>query len=371
MAYAVSRKKEMDRIVAAINLDFVGQDQDLCKSALTYQVNPESLPNFIDHYMNELFDFFREQFFGPSNTKGIPFFKTKPEPFWHNDNIISDPSIGVPSVAFINWPDKFYHTSFDTEDKIHPPSIKRVGELAATWVCGIACAGREEVEWFAECVSRAGDGVYRRGVEKVLAELDRKLPALKKEERSKALGDAFTAVRRYLDYLAWREKTALHSVKRLLPDKEAADFDALLVELEAEIMACRTQWQRRAARRLEWLARKMRVKVPEVEIEPELTPAEKRAARMVPVRLFRGMLIETRIPERIRKALGKVRAKGFPKWAHYWVDGKRTLLDICRLTEQERLGVADAERMIKWCELMAKAGLFRIKRIRKGVPPGI
>ena len=61
--------------------------------------------------------------------------------------IYSDPSVGVPMPALASLPDKFYHTSADTPDKVDPLMLRRAGVLAAFYAAWIANAGREEVLW--------------------------------------------------------------------------------------------------------------------------------------------------------------------------------------------------------------------------------
>ena len=47
----------------------------------------------------------------------------------------------------IHWPDKFYHTSEDTPDKVSPDSLARSGALAAIYAYWLAAAGPAEAEW--------------------------------------------------------------------------------------------------------------------------------------------------------------------------------------------------------------------------------
>lgn len=364
-AYAISRKAETDRIIAAVNLDFVGQDQDLCKSVLTYQVNPESLPSFIDHYMVEILKHLQRRFYGPRNPNGPAYFKTQLEPFWRNDNIISDPSIGIPSIAFINWPDKFYHTSMDTEDKMHPPSLKRVGELAAAWAYGIADAGPSEAMWLAECVAVRGGERLANGIETVIEETRKKRnekPKMPKADMAQLYGAASDSMEKHLSYLAEIERKALRSVETLVSGRDAEKLRGRLRELEGEMRVAADFWRRSGARRIVWMAGRDGVQ-PSPMPTTKPSPAERRAARMVPRRKIRGMLFDEKLPKPIQKQLGKLRSQGMPQLPDYWVDGKRTLLDICRMTEQERRGGAtDVKRMIRWARLMEKAGVLEITR---------
>ncbi|NOZ20999.1 MAG: M28 family peptidase [Planctomycetes bacterium] len=365
-SYIIARPKEARRIIAAANIDFVGQDQDLCKSALTYQVNPESLPCFIDHYMKEIVGHFKRQFHSPKNPSGPAYYKTTAERFWRNDNIISDPSLGIPSIAFINWPDRFYHTSADTEDKIHPPSIKRVGEIAGTWAYGIASAGLAEAKWLADCVASWSEKNLAEGVERVIEETRTKRESMTKPRNAdftKLFRDALASAEQYIDYLTDRELKALLSVGTLVSPRKAAELREHIIDMDKEIRVTARLWRRRAGRRIRWMARREGVDVREPEKPETLAAEEKRAAKMIPVRKVPGMWFDEKLPDPIRKKLGKLRGKGMPELPHYWVDGKRTLLDICRKTRQERRGgETDVARMIEWAKLMEKAGVIEIIR---------
>ena len=47
------------------------------------------------------------------------------------------------------WPDRFYHTTADTLEKVSPQSLARSSALAATYAYFVANAGAPEVAWLA------------------------------------------------------------------------------------------------------------------------------------------------------------------------------------------------------------------------------
>jgi len=133
----------------------VGEDQARCKSHLMYQMGPDALPSFINHLTVELMAHFRSTFYTWGNMDSTQaHFAAMQTPFWGNDNFISDPSIGIPSVAFIQWPDVFYHTDHDTADKLDPESLKLVASLTASLLYAVADARLPE----ALQVDQAGRG---------------------------------------------------------------------------------------------------------------------------------------------------------------------------------------------------------------------
>ena len=78
--------------------------------------------------------------------------------------ILSDPTVGIPAPMIIHWPDKFYHTSEDTPEKVSPDSLARSGALAAVYAYWLATAGPAEAEWLGHwMVSRFTAWAGRRG----------------------------------------------------------------------------------------------------------------------------------------------------------------------------------------------------------------
>ena len=87
---------------------------------------------------------------------------------------------------------------------------------------------------------------------------------------------------------------------------------------------------------------------------------------MTPRRLYRGpvslraAMSELSLEERVavRKLVQSRKAGGrtLPTLAGYWADGRRSALEIVDLVEME-FGIRDAELVVKYFELLHKAGL--------------
>ncbi len=369
--------EDIERVIAAANVDFVGQDQCLSGSHLMYQTCPDALPSFIDHVMIDLMAYFRNTFYTWGNdTSTERYFATLQTPFWMNDNFISDPSVGIPSVAFIQWPDKFYHTDHDTPDKVVPDSLARVATLVASYVYTIANARLPEALEFTEILAdRAGD-LLRAAVEKQLAKaralVEKPADETKKAKKTKSdLGDEFAKLWREtedkLNYVRDRQFIALDSIAQLLSARELATAQANFEKARQEIGAATEVWHSRAARRLAALAKQHGISVSEPAPQKPLTISEKRAATIVPYRKIRGIVVESELPKKAREAVKKASKGGLPRLMLYWVDGERSLLEICRLTKLEGEGKPiEPARAIRWAEAMKQAGVLGFKRIVKG-----
>ena len=138
------------RWIAGLNLDMVGADQ--CQTGSAWQLVdlPQAGAAFADHLLAWL----REPFLG-GETSG---FAQKPGACRHEETpfsagsdhyILADPTVGIPSPMLIQWPDKFYHTSADTPDRVSADSLGRSGALAAAYAAWLATAGEREADWLA------------------------------------------------------------------------------------------------------------------------------------------------------------------------------------------------------------------------------
>jgi hypothetical protein len=99
-----------------INLDMVGEDQNITGSTLDVSATPWSLPSFV----NELMGVHLEN----------PHFRVKEGSYSGGSDhyIFVDSSMGVQAVSLTQWPDRYYHTSEDTPDKSSVESFEWIGK---------------------------------------------------------------------------------------------------------------------------------------------------------------------------------------------------------------------------------------------------
>lgn len=134
-------QKRNHSIIAGINLDMVGEDQEKTKSILRMISTPAPIPYFTNYLLkNILFD----------TANFDPCFKWAEKSFDVLDNIISDPMIGIPTQSLINWPDLYYHSSLDTIDKVSEKMLFNSGLIAGTYLSFLSNSGFKEACWFIE-----------------------------------------------------------------------------------------------------------------------------------------------------------------------------------------------------------------------------
>ncbi|MFH1613388.1 MAG: MqnA/MqnD/SBP family protein [bacterium] len=139
MAY-LSQKRNHS-IIAGINLDMVGEDQEKTKSILRMISTPAPVPYFTNYLLKKLL-------FDIANLDSS--FKWAEKSFDVLDNIISDPMIGIPTQSLINWPDLYYHTSLDTMDKVSEKMLFNSGLIAGTYLSFLSKSGFKEAYWFVQ-----------------------------------------------------------------------------------------------------------------------------------------------------------------------------------------------------------------------------
>jgi aminopeptidase YwaD len=353
VAYLASHEKDLPKMVAALNLDMVGENQDLCKSSLLLERTPHAMPSFVNDLAEVIFEELTHEIGNFSDSTKYATFRHAVTPFSGGSDhlVLSDPSVGIPCPMVIQWPDMFYHSSLDTIDKIDPEAMKRVGILTATYAYFIASAGEEEAQWLAfiilEKAKERAIGKVRQAVttlaEKELRkrEKDRKKEKKGEEEKDRDRNQDFSG---QLDYLLDRELHAIRSVKTLA----AVDTEPFENELKKAVSTEKEKLQHET--------------VPEKKKEEECT--------WVPVRKYPGpistrkVLLDMSFEQ--RKAFEKKEedvegSRLLETLAVYWSDGKRTLSEINRLLIYEA-GEGSIEFLKWYFEFLEEHGLIHLKR---------
>lgn len=342
-AYLSRHEAEIPGMIAGLNLDMVGADQEQTGAVMVLERPPDAAASFVVDLAERL----REELFDDVQTygglEGYAHFRYATTVFTGGSDhyIFSDPTVGVPMPMFIQWPDKFYHTSQDTLEKVSPATLHRSGTLAAAFAYFIATAGEKEAAWLAyEMLAR-----FEGQVAQVAQTAWDGNPVAK------------------LDYLLERQETAVHSLHRLYP----IDLTAVLQETRDLVTQAKarsqtitntqqstTNHQPPATRRLhtshqnEW---------------------EQKAASLIPKRNYRGPglgigataeLTAAEKEELYQFRKGRKGAYTAQTLAEYWADGRRSILDIVDRVEME-IGIRDAELVVREFELLERLGLVTLK----------
>lgn len=340
-AYLATREQDIPLMVAGLNLDMVGEDQDKCGSSLLVESPPASASSFAP----VLARYVRDSLLGGAKSHAgqgeFPLYRYADVPFSGGSDhyILSDPTVGVPTPMIIQWPDRYYHTSEDTLDKVSPQMMGTVAVLAAAYGYWVAGAGHKEAEWLAhEMTTRFKADIMRRA-QAAMATGD---------------GEGGTAkLRREVAFATARQAEALATLRRLAP------LD--VTPFQAECAAFADGEMRRATAFLG-----------EEAGETPAPPAgewEEKAALLVPARRFRGPLsvgdLLTKPTD--REAFYRFQkehpqfGRTMPVLALYWADGERSVSDIADLLEAET-GQRPTQALVQYFELLARVGGVELHR---------
>ena len=300
---------ENRNFLCGLNLDMVGENQFLCNSPLLIEKTPDATPFFGNYLLQAILEEVKKEVSNFQNTFKYPLFMYSVTPFSGGSDhwILSDPTIGIPTPMLIHWPDKFYHTSFDTIDKVDEKELKRVGVIAATYLYFIANMSKKEAEWMAGIVTQ-------RAKQRVLESSD-------------------------IYYTVDVEKKNLDSIKRI----ENIDVESLKKEIED----------------LANFERK-KIKIKEKKIKKGIVPKRK---FMGPIDLSKTLLeMPLNEKKKFNETMEKYKDfKGTLDLAVFWADGKRDIYEISKNVKNE-IGKVNTDFLIWYFEFLEKHNLIDIKR---------
>jgi len=360
-AYLATHEAIIPRVVAAINLDMVGEDQGQTGSSLLMIGSPHTTPSFADTLAVELFQALSDDARGFGGTGSYPLFRWAETPYMPGSDhyILADPTVGIPCPMLNQWPDKFYHTSFDTLDRVSPHMLARAGTIAGTYAYFLANAGPHEALWLARAMVAR---FKRQTIDRMQDAVTQAMAA--PGDEAATLARQAADLQRRTEYEIDRVRMALQSLHRLTPDlpldTHAGETDRFArAELSRTLAAIREH------------AAGLGIDELPAPATPEPNEAERRAQKLVPRRRYRGpidMAIRVRRrrlspedQERLYR-LGKEHKQAIrliPVLALYRADGRRTLAEIIDLVELET-GKREAGLLVQYFELLEKMELIEI-----------
>ncbi|MCB0205297.1 MAG: DUF4910 domain-containing protein [Anaerolineae bacterium] len=356
-AYLANCEERLPRTVAGVNLDMVGQNQERCHSVFNIEQPPEAMASFAPVLMKRLWDMLS------GDADGHNTFELSSAAVRHrvtsfsggsDHYILSDPTVGVPTPMLIQWPDRFYHTSEDTLDKVDPAMVARIGSLAAAYAYVIAGADERTATWLGhEIVARRQVRLVWRTQAAITAALAADDPAALITIR----GQLRAAVAHRIDC----DMTALQTLERLWPD-----CGGLVAELSAEL----NEAARRELSRADHVFRNCAKALGSGELPPDVSEPQSdgRARNLIPQRQYRGPVALRSLEEgddpMSRDALWQASKQAGNLWwtarslAEYWADGQRSVDEISDKVYQETGQRFDNEIM-SYFEILEANDLLR------------
>jgi len=355
-AYLAMHEDRIPKTVAAINLDMVGEDPAQTGSTYTVVRSPVQTEGFsgvlAGRILEQIARSDRSSFTG---NNGFASFAYAVVPFSDGSDhyIYGDPTVGIPCPMILNWPDKFYHTSADTIEKVSPAVLHRSVTLAGTYAAFLASAGAAEAIWLAH--ELAAD--FRADAAKRTS--DALMNALAGDVTSDGLDAVWGRLTTQLRFRQERQEANLRSVLRL---SRAAGNALDLLARDAEQVV--RDELRRASDAFRAVAKET---VGGTVVAPgprERTDAERTAAEIVLSRTHKGppgmRFFDRHLSPEDREALRaliKAHPRGIGVASHtlYWLDGTRNLLEVADLVEHEE-GVRDVPFLVAFAALLEASG---------------
>jgi len=256
--------------------------------------------------------------------------------------IFSDPKVGVPTPMLMQWPDKYYHTSADTPDKVSADVMRRIVVTSAAYAFTCALAEEKDLVWIA--------GLTGRGLRKMIAG---EMAGFAASEAGNWITAEFKA-----RFLAHAGDQALRSVRRLLP--EGRDLKAhLKIEERAVDQAVKREAAVAASLAGLTIGRRRRHR-----------PKGEAQFAVVAKRLFPGPVDTRSVLSRVssarraqyRRWLRREKRAGlFEVQAAYWANGRRSVREISHLVAAE-VGATNSEFIRFYFDLLEEAGLVTVAR---------
>jgi aminopeptidase YwaD len=369
--YVKAEAARTARTLCDINLDMVGDR--LSRSLAFFTVmrttygNPHYVNDVVENYFryvgestrsyvtNGMDEEMNRRIVAPSGSEEPMYYYVGTHFGASDHEVFNDWAIGVPGVVLNTWPDKWYHTSEDRPDKLDPTQLKRAVIITAASAFTVAAADDAVAARIAaEIVSNAS---ARMG-----HQLARGLEEMERTDAT-AFPAVFKRVRGYIQASARNERATLDSVAELAADKTAFARD--LAELKASVSGFETAHLRAVDQAMRRRAAALKLK----PVDLRLSPAEKRAAALIPKPLpkikaggFGGYQAAV---QEARKAAGPTPTaspggRGASRNTgemQLLCDGKNSALDIKRMLDTQFREETPLEAVITHLELLKKAGL--------------
>jgi aminopeptidase YwaD len=335
----LSRERALRRrLLLGLNLDMVGQKQEITGSTLCIESPPLSAPTFAPYLLESIVRRAFSHGGNPAETTGLASIRLQPTSFSGGSDhaVFSDPTVGVPMPMLLQWPDRFYHTSADTPDKVSPDVLKRIGISAACFAYTCALASEEDLCWIAAVTGR---GLRKRAIE----DMGRFTGSKAKQVISPQ--DKARFIARY-------SRRALKSIERLSPRSPQLvarlrkEVDVCSKCVRGELSVCRSAQaesrSKKKPRPYSNLVVKRLVPGPAdlFALMSQLSPSRRARYRRWERKDSRVHMMQT---------LGL-----------YWANGKRTITEIADLVAAE-LGHASPSFLKFHFETLAEAGIVEIR----------
>ncbi len=354
--------EERAKILAGINLDMVGAKLSLGSRVHHVALAPASHPGFLNDITEHVVEFVRQGNTPTYAAHGTAYPFTRPIlahlgtregynalvlPFFTGSEHVQflEAIVGVPAVAFLDWPDEYIHSTDDDLWNVDPTQLQRNAFAAAAIGWLTAAAGEGDIPvWAAEIY---GNALARVGRETKLA--------LQWIEGASDPVPVYRTARNQVHQAVLREIRAVESLRRLNPGRAGLE---LIADLSGRLRSREGMW----LEDLDLLFRRKTGTPP-----PRLVPDEKdrELSRKIP-ELAAAPKEYYAARQKMTPVPGLHTAMALECLA--FVDGRASFLDIFDAVSAEALaagehyyGPVNRDMVEKFLTNAVKAGAIRLK----------
>ncbi|ASJ02848.1 peptidase M28 [Thermococcus profundus] len=145
----IERYASPEKYYAVINLDMVGGSEDRSGSTLMVVRTPLSRFSVVSGVLEYFVDAANASGIKSFSGSALPALKSRTYPYEMGSDHDVFNFFGVPSVMPITWPDRFYHSSEDTPDKISRETLSIIGMAVLASALFLSTASGETLQRFA------------------------------------------------------------------------------------------------------------------------------------------------------------------------------------------------------------------------------
>jgi aminopeptidase YwaD len=343
------------RGIAGMNLDMVGENIYKTRSVLSLVRTPFSNPSFIGDLIESLIDQIDDlRLSSPlGSTQQLNYrvsnFKGGSDHF-----MLSDPTIGVPTVNIGHDHDIFHHTHMDDLDKIDITELKRIGIMTTAAALHLADADEENTV-------RLAMKIAAQSLKRIAGQTQRNIHSLCAAITNPAhftqIARIFEETKIFTDIQTRVEIDAVRSVERLVMTSRVRELTHFLGNELLSFSAAEKK-------KVDYFYSDLR-RAHGIEPQPfTLSEEEKAMSRIIPKRLFRGPISQFYFEDLMGEGIEWYQNYGRSdrNWSNRrteivnFMDGHRTLLDIYYAVSTE-YGRSDPSAYLKFIKDLEKHGL--------------
>jgi len=370
--WVVANKDLMEDMLAAINMDMVGEWLSLNKGYMTLVRTSYGHPHYVNDVMENYYRFVgqsnREQIQNRRDFYKIPRRMVAPtgadEPFYYaidthygaSDHMVfNDWGVGVPAIMMIAWPDQWYHTSGDRIDKADPTQMKRIAIIGAAGAYTIASADDDMAIQLAGEI--ASNGTRRLGHQLMMG-LERLNNATAED-----FSESYSWARAHVEASVINEKATLGSVLQLAEDERRVG--AYVSEMQEMVDGT-------GEAHLSVLETHMGAVAERLGTDPirlRLTSLERRASGMIPSPTalvkqdgYRGWQqylqgVSAEVRQQYPYGSGEI---ANTSEVNLLINGQNSILDIKKMLDGQNRTTSDLQAIINYIEILRAAGLVEM-----------